>query len=101
MEDREEFCKRLGIEEQERIKLVRKLLPERYRELKVMLEKYKMENPPEEVKMARELINLCEKKYGTNFSLLNDQEAENICKVVSDFKWKLEQKSPIGKEPGE
>ena len=66
-----------------------------------------MENPPEEVKMAKELVTLCEKYHGQNFSKLdqlNDQKAEEIYEIVSDFMWELEKiqkDSTIGKEPGE
>ena len=105
--DREEFCKRLGQEEVERMKIIRNLLLERFIKLKNRVGEFKMENPPEEVKMAKELVTLCEKYHGQNFSKLNqlnDQKAEELYEIVSDFMWELEKiqkDSTIGKEPGE
>ena len=105
--NREEFCKRLGQEEVERMKIIRNLLPKRFMKLKIMIEEYNIKNLPEEVKMAKELVTLCEKHYGTNFSRLdelNDKKAEGLYEVVSNFQWELEKMqktSTIGKEPGE
>ena len=91
--EREEFCKRVGQEEIDRKKLMKKNLPERFIKLKNMIKERKNDDILEVYNMAEELITLCEKKYGENIDRIermNDSKIELLYQMVSKFIWEIE-----------
>ena len=91
--EREEFCKRVGQEEIDRKKLMKKNLPEKFIKLKNMVKERKSNDILEVYNMAGELIKLCEKKYGEDLDRIermSESRIEEIYQLVSKFTWEIE-----------
>ena len=91
--EREEFCKRVGQEEIDRKKVMKNNLPEKFAILKNKVEERKSDNISEIYNMAKELITLCERKYGVNIDRIermSESEIETYYKIISKLIWEIQ-----------
>ena len=98
---RKEFCKKVIIYKDDRMKVIRKRLLERFIILKQKTEIMETKYSLEEIKMAKELVLFCESKYGEDFILMNlidDKKVEILYQVITDFLNEIEKIEKLEKE---
>lgn len=91
---RKEFSDNIVIYREARIEIIRKRLTEKIIKLKQKIKQIECLESAEEIKIAKELIQLCESRYGENFEqvdYLSSEKVEDYYQIVTDFLNKIEE----------